>query len=162
MEQYIFFCSHKKNSEGTEIYSQWYSSKFVDDTGNEYENCEQYMMAQKAILFNDDAILNKIMANSNPKTVKALGRKVKNFDVSIWNESSFEIVKKGNFLKFNSNNTLKDRLLKTSNKTLVEAAWYDKIWGIGLTKANAIKTPVNEWPGQNLLGKALMEVRSIL
>jgi ribA/ribD-fused uncharacterized protein len=53
-------------------------------------------------------------------------------------------------------------LLETKPKILVEASPYDKIWGIGLSIADAIKTPKSQWPGQNLLGKALVEVRKKL
>lgn len=52
------------------------------------------------------------------------------------------------------------RLLETSDKTIVEASPYDKIWGIGLKKEAAVKIPEAQWPGENLLGKALMVVRS--
>ena len=55
------------------------------------------------------------------------------------------------------NKTLRDKLLATENKILVEAADYDNIWGIGYNEENAMKN-INSW-GSNLLGKVLMEVR---
>ena len=57
---------------------------------------------------------------------------------------------------------LKEFLLSTGDKILVEASPYDKIWGIGMKEDTpGIYNPVN-WKGENLLGFALMEVRDRL
>ncbi|MDR0481130.1 MAG: 4Fe-4S binding protein, partial [Gallionellaceae bacterium] len=48
-----------------------------------YDTClfaEQYMMAKKAELFNDAEIQSEIMAAFDPRDMKILGRKVRNFD----------------------------------------------------------------------------------
>ncbi|SHF05931.1 conserved hypothetical protein, ribA/ribD-fused [Chryseobacterium takakiae] len=91
-----------------------------------------------------------------------MGRKVKKFDLDIWNEHKYEIVKKGNFLKFSQNEGFKEFLLSTDNKILVEASPYDTIWGIGMLETDPnTKNPV-QWNGENLLGFALMEVRDEL
>ena len=102
---------------------------------------------------------DKILQMSDPKKMKILGRQIKNFNQELWDKHKFDIVKQGNLLKFTLVKELKEDLLKTDNKIIVEAAFYDKIWGIGLNETDAIKTPVNQWPGENLLGKAIMEVR---
>ena len=39
-----------------------------------------------------------------------------------------------------------------------QASKFDKVWGIGFDAAAAVRTPKEKW-GQNLLGKALMNVR---
>ena len=57
---------------------------------------------------------------------------------------------------------LKKRLLATNNKILVEASPYDNIWGIGISATKAIKMNPVDWPGQNMLGQALMLVRTEL
>ena len=41
---------------------------------------------------------------------------------------------------------------------MVEASPYDKIWGIGLKKEDAIKISEDKWPGENLLGKVLTDL----
>ena len=95
----------------------------------------------------------------SPKKIKELGRLVRNFDSRIWDEHKAEIVLQGNILKFSQNPELKDYLLSTGYKILVEASPYDKVWGVGLRKENsAICSPQN-WKGQNLLGFTLMEAR---
>jgi len=52
---------------------------------------------------------------------------------------------------------LRKRLLGTGKRELVEAAKNDRTWGVGFDEANAEENR-ESW-GQNLLGKALMEVR---
>lgn len=161
MTQYLFFYGHNPNKSNTHIFSQWFPCKFSGDNGVEYQSCEQYMMAQKALLFNDMVIYNKIMKSKSPKTAKALGRKVKNFNEDMWKAHREDIVKQGNLYKFSQNPELKKILLATGDKQLVEASPYDRIWGIGFKKSNALKVDQSEW-GDNLLGKALVAVRTQL
>ena len=47
------------------------------------------------------------------------------------------------------------------NKIIAEASPRDKIWGIGFDASKAIQVPKNKY-SQNLLGKALMQVRNEL
>ena len=44
---------------------------------------EQYMMAGKAALFSDQEIRKEILACSDPKQIKALGRKVRGFEQKV-------------------------------------------------------------------------------
>lgn len=137
--------------------SQWWKCTFKDS--ERYYNCaEQYMMAQKAILFGDNAVLEKIMKETNPANIKKYGREIKNFDESTWDDNKFEIVCEGNRLKFSQNPSLKKQLLDTEDATLVEASPYDRIWGIGTENYK----DENAWKGENLLGEALMVVREEL
>lgn len=64
--------------------------------------------------------------------------------------------------KFSQNKEIKQFLLATNERVLVEASPVDKIWGIGLAEdAENIENPLT-WKGLNLLGFALMDVRSQL
>lgn len=163
MSNYIYFWGHEtsKSYVGKECLSQWYPARFTAD-GWEYFNTEQYMMAEKARLFNDEESWKNIYFETDPKIIKKLGRTVKNFDSDLWDSKKYDIVVEGNYRKFSQNNRLKNYLLGTNNSILVEASPYDKIWGVGLSEHNHnIKDP-SKWKGLNLLGKALMEVRSKL
>ncbi len=159
--QTLFFWGHTPSKDGNisaSCLSQWWMSDFIIE-GIKYTSAEQYMMAGKAMLFKDDGVFKEIVATHDPKTVKALGRKVKNFDDNEWKAKRFEIVTKGNIAKFSQNPDLKKFLLATGDKILVEASPFDRIWGIGLSKANENIENPNSWRGQNLLGFALMKAR---
>ena len=161
--KFIFFWGEKPDPKGvTETcLSQWYNVAFEVD-GVKFHTAEQFMMAQKAILFNDREVYEEIMAADNPREYKKLGRKIRNFDPVVWDSKKFEIVVEGNKAKFSQNEDLKQYLLSTGSSFLVEASPYDKIWGIGLYPSQAAKGTVEDWKGQNLLGAALMEVRDWL
>jgi len=140
------------------IYSQWYPSKFEID-GIEYNCCEQYMMHQKALLFGDENIAEQILHEELPAAQKSLGKKVKGFDRTKWDKHCFSIVYKGNYAKFTQNEDLKNQLLNTDDKIIVEASPYDFIWGIAKGENDEdIEDPAN-WLGLNLLGFAIMTVR---
>lgn len=160
--KYIFFWGHHQKDTITKTcFSQWYECKFTVE-GTEYHTAEQYMMAQKAILFGDDAVLQRIMHASNPGEYKKLGRAISNFDSNVWDRNKYSIVVSGNTAKFSQNPELLDFLLKTNSRVLVEASPYDRIWGIGMpADAPDIENPFI-WKGENLLGFALMEVREKL
>lgn len=158
----LFFWGHTKKDEMTKAcFSQWFPAQFEENKVI-YTTAEHYMMAEKARLFNDDEVLEKILTAEAPNNAKSLGRKVKNFDMEIWDQHKYEIVKKGNFLKFSQNEALKEFLLSTDNKIIVEASPYDAIWGIGMLETDPdVQNPLL-WKGENLLGFALMEIRDIL
>jgi ribA/ribD-fused uncharacterized protein len=117
-------------------------------------------MYQKAKLFNDEEIANKILNTSEPREQKKLGRLVKNFDEHVWDVAKEKIVKNGNYLKFSQNEDLKEYLCDTDPYELVEANKYDRIWGIGMFAHDPNILDTSKW-GQNLLGKTLMKVREI-
>ncbi|MEZ4961482.1 MAG: NADAR family protein [Saprospiraceae bacterium] len=154
--------SQRKDGQiGISCLSQWYEIKFEYE-GNTFLTAEHWMMAEKAKLFGDKAVLEKILNCNSPKEAKSLGRKVKNFDEKIWTENSERIVINGNYLKFKQNKELWEYLNGTCDKILVEASPYDKIWGVGMKNGDTgIENPGN-WKGLNLLGYALMEVRDKL
>jgi hypothetical protein len=142
-------------------FSQWYSSKFTSG-GVEYVCCEQYMMAQKAVIFNDMERYDMIMESIKPWDHKMHGRMVKGYNDQLWNASKNNIVTSANELKFSQNEDLKKMLLKTNDKILVEASPTDRIWGIGIGIDDPNRFDENKWRGQNLLGKCLMVVRDKL
>ena len=49
------------------------------------------MMAAKAELFGDGEIRAQIFDSRDPKRIKALGRKVRNFDQTLWDLSLIHI-----------------------------------------------------------------------
>lgn len=143
------------------VFSQWYASKFIIND-IEYNRAEQYMMAQKAIMFGDDEMLEKIMGTNDPKTQKTCGRNVKDFDPNKWNQYAKAIVHDGNMAKFTQNPKFLEDLIATEGTTLVEASPYDKIWGIGMGVDNPKSQNRETWKGLNWLGEVLTGVREII
>lgn len=162
--EFLFFWGHQVPPDDkitTSCLSQWYPAPFEIDLVR-YTTAEHWMMAAKARLFNDLAMLEEILAADEPKAAKALGRKVQNFDDRIWKSNCRRLVTEGNIAKFKQNLPLKKFLLSTGEKILVEAAPRDQIWGIGLGRENSKALDPHTWRGQNLLGFALMDVRDAL
>ena len=123
---------------------------------------EQYMMYQKALLFHDMEIAEQILNTSNVGKIKALGRSVQHYEDGVWNGMRQIIVYQGLSQKFQQNIELKEKLLATQDHLLAECAVQDKIWGIGLSMKDERRLYPEQWQGQNLLGFALMCVRSTL
>ena len=162
--KFLFFWGHQTNKDGSiskTCFSQWWLSSFEVE-GLTYKTAEHWMMAKKAALFNDSAILEKIIASNSPAEAKKLGREVKNYNETLWLAARFEIVKEGNYHKFIQNPELKTFLLNTKDRVLVEASPVDAIWGIGMTGDHKDVLNPEKWKGLNLLGFALMEVRDEL
>ena len=159
---YSFGGHHGKPGKVTKAcFSQWFSANFVVDDVV-YSCAEQYMMAEKARVFGDEEIRQKILVSNDPKEIKALGLQVKNFDAETWSRVASDIVVKGNVQKFGQNPILCQFLLDTGKKILVEASPYDAIWGVGMQESDVGVDNPDNWKGSNLLGFALMTVRDIL
>lgn len=163
LEDVLPFWGHRKTgrSAGKSCLSQWYPSPF-EAGGQRYSCMEQYMMAMKAELFGDDEIKAQILAADDPGRIKALGRKVRGFDEAVWEQFRFSIVCTGNYHKFTDNEPLRWFLLGTKETVLVEASPYDQLWGVGLGAQSPDIAYPGRWRGKNLLGFALMAVRSAL
>ena len=120
------------------------------------------MMHQKAVLFKDEETAEKILAEKNPKKIKALGRKVRNFDDESWVATVKDVIYKGNLAKFTQNQHMKEELLSTGDRIIAEASPYDRRYGIGLGASDARAQNPTEWRGSNWLGEAIMKVRNTI
>jgi ribA/ribD-fused uncharacterized protein len=158
------FWGHKPTRSGaigTGSLSQWWPVVFTVD-GVSYPSTEHWMMAEKARLFGDTDGLAAVLRAASPGAAKAAGRKVRGFDEDRWTTARYDIVVAGNLAKFGQHPDLRDFLLTTGRKVLVEASPYDRVWGIGMAATNPDAARPSRWRGLNLLGFALMEVRERL
>lgn len=153
MSKYTFFYKSKL--------SQWHMVNFFVD-GIPYICCEQYMMAQKALLFGDMQSHAEIMEADHPRDHQKLGRMIKGFDQELWDESKYSIVYTGNYHRFSQNDEDWQWLNATGNTMLVEASPIDRVWGIGMDMKDPDINDESKWRGQNLLGKVLTEVRDTI
>lgn len=161
---FLFFWGHTNQTDepvGNFICSQWYPSPFTIHSIT-YKTAEHWMMTEKARLFKDADMEDKIIHAQTPKKAKELGRKVHGFNAETWNSSCFDIVVQGNKEKFTQNEGYAAYLCSTGHKVIVEASPVDTIWGIGLTQDSEQARNPYSWRGQNLLGFALMEVRDMV
>jgi ribA/ribD-fused uncharacterized protein len=141
--------------------SNWHHAPFRIGSVR-YTCCEQYMMAEKARLFGDEATRAKILASETPKEQKRLGRLVKPYDDHKWMAVSREVVYQANLAKYRAHADLRELLLGTGDKVLAEASPLDMLWGIGLAASHPDATSPGKWPGKNWLGEVLMRVRATL
>ena len=162
--KFVFFWGHQPSKDGSitkSCFSQWWLADFIIDDVI-YKTAEHYMMAEKARLFNNEEICQKIIECKSPAAAKKLGRQVENFNQDVWHQHRYEIVKKANFYKFSQNSALQQFLKQTKKRILVEASPVDAIWGIGMAEDHDNAHNPKKWRGENLLGFALMEVRDEL
>ena len=150
-------CFHNPEEENGYL-SNWYLSDFVLE-GVTFSSMEQYMMWSKAKYFGDSDSKEKILATSDVKVIKELGRGVKNYDECLWNGIRQIVVYRGLLAKFTQDESLGAQLKATGSSILAECAVRDLIWGIGLSMHDRDRFDTSKWRGKNLLGYALMLVR---
>ena len=162
--RYLPFWGHRPRRDGQlnkACLSQWWPARF--DADNEtFGSAEHYMMWRKALLFDDAERAAAVLKSPSPAQAKAIGRQVPGFDEAVWVQHRWDIVVAGSIAKFSSDPGLRDFLLFTGRRVLVEASPVDRIWGIGLAADSEFAEVPQRWPGLNLLGFALMEARSRL
>lgn len=101
--------------------SQWYPCTFTI-YGQTYNCAEQYMMAEKARIFNDEPIRQQILRETNQMTIKKLGRKVSGFDGAVWEAERYDVVFMGNMAKFTQNPQLEGFLIGQETKYWLQRA----------------------------------------
>ncbi|MCT4597238.1 MAG: NADAR domain-containing protein [Vallitalea sp.] len=121
---------------------------------------DHYMIAEKAVLFDDFDTMENIIDSTDMIEVYALDKKIKNYDEAMWLKHQYRIALQGNYYKFAQDSQLRQALLNTGDKVIVYASPNDSTWGIGMSieELPNINNPFL-WKGENLLGYALMEVR---
>ncbi|MFI1098001.1 NADAR family protein [Streptomyces sp. NPDC020917] len=162
--KYLHFWGHRPQRDGSAgpgCLSQWWPSPFTVD-GVGYATAEHWMMAGKARLFGDAEAERKAVAAGHPRTAKSVGRTVRGFDEQVWERERFALVTEGSVHKFRQHPDLRDYLLGTGSRVLVEASPLDRVWGIGLAADDPRAEDPAAWRGLNLLGFALMEARARL
>lgn len=127
--KYLLFWGHRPppaGGVGKGCLSQWWPTAFTVD-GVSYPSAEHYMMAAKARLSGDAEAVGKILAAPHPGAAKALGRQVRGCDEQHWTEHRFDVVVVGNMAKFGQHRQLRDFLVGTGSRVLVEASPRDRV-----------------------------------
>jgi hypothetical protein len=130
--------------------------------GVKYNSTEQFYQSKKADFVLDMSTKEKIMTSNIPAVQKRLGDSIKILDKEKWNDLAPELMYGGIMAKFSQNQDLKNFLLSTGDKHLIEASPRDTFWGSGLSLTNKDCLKADKHRGRNLLGKILESVRSQL
>lgn len=129
-------------------FSNYYITN-IEFNGEHYTSAEAAFQAQKCA---DDSLKSEF-SSLTPAEAKRKGRHV--LLRPDWEEVKYTIMVGILICKFGSKE-LRDILLSTGNEELIEntTSWHDNIWG------NCECPRCRNVEGQNLLGKALMQVRN--
>lgn len=130
--------------------SNFYPSEIKMEDKKIYPTVEHYYQSMKFVGSND-AFAEKVRQASTPALAKKMGgtREVKlRFD---WEEKKLGIMREALLAKFIQHSFLKEFLLSTQSKHLIENSPYDSYWGAG-----------KSGKGQNQMGILLMELRENL
>ncbi|GAA2652026.1 NADAR family protein [Streptomyces lunalinharesii] len=162
--EYVPFWGHRPprgGGVGASCFSQWWPAPFTVD-GVRYATAEHWMMAGKARLFGDAEAERRALAAARPQQAKDAGRTVRGFAEEVWRRHRFALVVEGSRHKFGQHPQLREFLLGTGSRVLVEASPVDRMWGIGLAADDDRAADPTRWRGLNLLGFALMAARQEL
>ena len=129
----------------------------VDDKGTAFCCTEQWLMWNKAVVFNDAERARLIMETTDPAEIKALGRLVVGFDEAVWARHREDVMVRGLLLKFRQNPALRAKLLSTGVRPIAEASPRDAIFGIGADETSPqAQSPAN-W---SAMGQSLFHTRT--
>jgi ribA/ribD-fused uncharacterized protein len=162
--EYLYFWGHRPRADGAlgpACLSQWWPAG-IQVRGAHYPSAQHWMLAMKARLSGDHETAERIRLSPEPKDAQALDQEAGGFDDQEWHKHRLGTVVEGNLAKFGQHRELGQYLLDTGARVLAEASPVDEVWGIGLARDDEDASAPEHWPGQNLLGFALMEVRERL
>jgi len=104
---------------------------------------KQYIVAEKAKLFNDQETYQDILSKTMTQELKNI--KIKNYDPSVYNAQKFNIYLKANYYRLKDNRQHFEEFMKTGQKYLmVKKCWHKKMS-----------------PKDNILGKTLILLRYV-
>ena len=141
-------------------FSNFYPSEFTFQ-GIKYHSSEQMIQHLKSTYFDDEETANQILQSSTANECKQLSREISNYNPDGWNQIAKEMCSSGIRAKVAQNETIKNLLLETGTKTIVESG-LDQIWGTGVKLFDPQCLQPNRWFGQGILGEILQEVREEL
>lgn len=133
-----------------------------ENQGVIFHSAEHWFMYGKALLFSDVETASRILRQRLPMQAQQLGRNVRNFNEAIWEHEREQIMFGANLAKFTALPELRSYLLSTWPKILVQASAMDDTWGSGLDLGDPLVRRPATWPGKNLGGFSLMQVRERL
>ena len=127
--------------------------------GLRFNSGEQYIQYTKAYYYENMELAGRILNTEKPLDCKRLSREIRYpSDKGRWSEIAKEMCYRGLKVKFEQNENLKQFLIHTGNKTIVESSM-DKLWGTGVPLYVKNCLDPKAWTSQGLLGEILTEIR---
>jgi ribA/ribD-fused uncharacterized protein len=157
----VFFFMGNPALNDNKMFSNMHEAPIQVD-GITFHTVEHYFQWSKAKMFGDTEIQTKILNTASPKSAKAYGKKVKNFDAEAWNEKRDSVMRTAVKAKLMQHPDILKKLRETGTRPIAEADPRGKYWGIGTSAETSKAKDVSRWPGQNKMGKILMELRDEL
>ena len=118
----------------------------------QFRACEEHLR---------DDLAEKVFKARTPRDAKDIATEIKSNDPeSPWNQKKYNVMREVLIAKINSNVTFKNLLLASHDRMIAEASETDLYWGTGLPYKISITTKPEMYPGKNMLGKLLVELRS--
>ena len=103
----------------------------------------------------------QVMTAEDALDCKLIARDTVGYDERRWKEVAYQECYKGLFAKFEQNPSLRQVLLQTGEKTIVESS-YDKLWGTGVPLSDPACLDKTKWYNPGILGAILMDIRTKL
>lgn len=160
-EEPVFFFSGNPALNAQKEFSNMHEASIQVD-GITFPTVEHYFQWSKAKMFGDVDIQNKILKTASPKSVKSYGKKVKGFQDDAWNEKKDSIMRTAVKAKLMQHPDILKKLRETGTRPIAEADPRGKYWGIGTSADTSKAKDPSRWPGKNVMGKILMELRDEL
>jgi ribA/ribD-fused uncharacterized protein len=167
----ILFGQPEENEYG--FLSTFYPVEFVLN-GIKYFTIEQVLAAEKARLFLEDDLRQRIMKTRAPRSMRTMANNIvrktaqqtggmRAIDLHEWQGNvRKDLLRQATLAKFKQHADLKDRLVATGDATLVLADSREKSDGIGIALTDPLAANPAAWKGGNLYGSVLMDVRKQL
>ncbi len=146
------------------VSSQYFHMKRLVIQDNVYLCPEQYIQSQKAKLFKCYNTVKQVLEAKSPIQIKNLCKNLPGFDRELWKKEAPKIARVCLQATF-QDTVLKNYLLSTGMKTLIEASPHDKVWGIGFSiHYQQILQRKRDWgdASERFLCKWYMEIAVIL
>lgn len=124
-----------------------------------FQSVEQYFSYCKAMMFGDRRTAQQILQHTSGRDLRRDGRSVTPFNAVRWGQISEQVLTTGMQAKFSQNPELRQMLLDTGDKTLIEGNGADRRYGAGIW-TNRINS--KNVPGENRQGQMLMAIRQDL
>ena len=127
---------------------------------NEFHSSEQCYQYEKSVKNNRPDVAASIAGMKKAGDVKRESKKI--YTENAWEEKNIDVMRGVIEEKVKQVKEVRDFLLDTEDKLIVEAVRSDQFWSCGLTKEAAANTDPSKYPGKNVLGKLYMELREKL